>query len=475
MQPNLPSARFSFTRPVAENTGHWGIVALSGAMLASSLGTSIANVALPSIANAYSAAFQDVQWVVLAYLLATTALIVSAGRLGDAIGRRNLLLAGIAVFVLGSLLSALSPVLPMLIAARLIQGAGAAVMMALSVAMVGETVPKARAGWAMGLLGTSSAIGTALGPSLGGALLSGAGWTAIFFGSAAVGVAILALAAVALPRNARQATDSPASIDLPGALLLAATLAAYALAMTVGRGHYGSANAGLFVLAMIGAGLFVLVEARRREPLVRLSMLRNPDLRAGLATSALIATVVMATLVVGPFHLSKGLGLDQASVGLAMSVGPAVAALVGVPAGRLVDRFGTLKMASLGLAGVAAGCVGIVAAPVAAGVWGYIVPLAVLTASYALFQAANNTAVMADVTSTQRGLISGLLGLSRNLGLITGASVIGAVFAIATGAPDAANAASDATLFGTRIAFLAAFGLAMLAWLIARRARHHPQ
>jgi MFS family permease len=159
----------------------WALASLALSVLLSSLGTSIANVALPSLAEAFNASFQAVQWIVIAYLLAITTLIVSAGRLGDIFGRRRLLLIGISLFTLASLLCGMAPTLWLLIAARALQGLGAAIMMALAMAFVGETVPKEKTGSAIGLLGTMSAIGTALGPSLGGVLIAGPGWPAIFF------------------------------------------------------------------------------------------------------------------------------------------------------------------------------------------------------------------------------------------------------------------------------------------------------
>jgi MFS family permease len=149
-------------------------------MLLSSLSTSIANVALPTLAQAFTASFQEVQWVVLAYLLAITTLIVSVGRLGDITGRQRLLLAGFFLFTVASVLCGIAPTLWLLVAARAAQGLGAAIMMALTMAFVGETVPQDKIGSAMGLLGTMSAIGTALGPSLGGILIAGLGWRAIF-------------------------------------------------------------------------------------------------------------------------------------------------------------------------------------------------------------------------------------------------------------------------------------------------------
>ena len=173
--------------------------------------------------------------------------------------------------------------------------------------------------------------------------------------------------------------------------------------------------------------------------------------------SALVSTVMMATLVVGPFYLSRALGLDAALVGLVMSVGPLVAALTGVPAGRIVDRFGAPahdhRRAHRDGGRVASPCRML---PATLGIAGYVAPIVVVTAGYALFQAANNTAVMTDVRPDQRGVISGMLNLSRNLGLITGASVMGAVFALASAATDITTARPEAVAAGMRITFAVA-------------------
>lgn len=205
----------------------WALATLSLSMLLSSLGTSIANVGLPSLATAFSASFQQVQWVVLAYLLAITTLIVGVGRLGDMVGRRRLLLAGILLFTVASGLSGAAPSLPLLIAARAVQGLGAAVMMALAMALVGETVAKEKTGGAMGLLGTMSAIGTALGPSLGGVLIAGLGWQAIFLVNVPLGALAFLLARRSLPADRQGSAAERTGFDVPGTLLLGLTLAAY--------------------------------------------------------------------------------------------------------------------------------------------------------------------------------------------------------------------------------------------------------
>lgn len=445
----------------------WVVAALSLSMLLSSLGISIANVGLPAMAQAFGASFQAAQWIVLAYLLAITTLIVGVGRLGDLVGRRRLLLVGIAVFTIGSALCGAAPALWLLLVARAVQGLGAAVMMALTLAFVGDAVPKAKTGAAMGLLGTMSALGTALGPSLGGLLAAGFGWRALFLVKVPVGLLALVLAYRWLPVEGDRAKTAAAGFDPLGMLLLALTLAAYALAMTLGRGHFGVLNAGLLGAAAVGAGLFVLAEAKATSPLVRLATLRDPALGAGLAMSALVATVMMATLVVGPFYLAGGLGLDAARVGLVMSAGPLVTALAGVPAGRLVDHIGAPRATVAGLTTMAAGTLALSQLPAWLGVAGYLAPLGVTTAGYALFQSANNTAVMSDAGPGQRGVISGLLNLSRNLGFITGAAVMGAVFALTTAASDIARASPEAMAHGLQITFAVATVLVAAALALA--------
>lgn len=442
------------------------LASLSLSMLLSSLGTSIANVGLPTLAEAFSASFQAVQWVVLAYLLSITALIVSVGRLGDLMGRRRLLLIGIAVFTVASILCALASSLWLLIAARALQGVGAATMMALTMALVSEAVPKEKMGSAMGVLGTMSAMGTCLGPTLGGVLIAQVGWQGIFLLNVPLGVLAMGLAWHFLPVDRREMKATRPGFDVLGTLVLVLTLLAYALAMTLGRGSFGPLNTALLLVAVIGLILFVFVEQTAASPLVKLAMLRTPLLSAGFAMSTLVTTVVMATLVVGPFYLSGALGLSTASVGLAMSAGPLVAALAGVPCGRLVDRLGAQRSSAVGLIAMLTGASILPAVPMSVGVLGYLIPLVVLTAGYALFQAANNTAVMADIESQQRGVVSGLLGLSRNLGLITGASVMGAVFAFGTASDDILQAQPEAIAQGMRLTFAVAAGLIVIALVI---------
>ncbi|MBI1771802.1 MAG: MFS transporter [Burkholderiales bacterium] len=453
----------------------WILASLSLSMLLSSLGTSIANVGLPTLTHVFHASFQQVQWVVVAYLLAITTLIVSVGRLGDLMGRKRLLLAGIALFTIASCLCGAAPTLNMLITARAVQGLGAAIMMALTMAFVGETVSKEKTGSAMGLLGTMSAVGTALGPSLGGILIAGINWRAIFFINVPLGILSFILAHRHLPQDqqASNKANNKASprFDHTGTLLLALTLAAYALSMTLGRGHFGALNLALLLAAILGAALFMLAESKVASPLLRPALFRDITLSTSLIMNTLVATVMMATLVVGPFYLSRALTLSDAMVGLVMSIGPGISACSGVIAGRIVDRMGAPATVTAGLIAMTVGAFALALLPAILGITGYIIAIAILTPGYQLFQAANNTAVMQDIAPNQRGLTSGMLNLSRNLGLITGATLMGAVFAWASASSDIRTAAPAAIATGMQMTFIVAGVMLVVALGIAEFGR----
>ncbi|WP_295758357.1 MFS transporter [Undibacterium sp.] len=445
----------------------WAVFSLALTSLLAALGTSIANVALPNLALVFHTSFQQIQWVLLAYLLAITSVIVSIGSLGDLLGRRRLLLIGLALFTLASGLCASASSLSLLIFSRALQGLAAAVMMALSMALVAETVPKEKSGSAMGLLGSMSALGTALGPSLGGLLLAKFGWQALFWVQMPLGLLSLLLATRFLPLDGTRLKTDSTQFDPLGSLLLALTLGSFALAMTIGRGNFGVNNVALLLLSLVGLQLFIQAERKAKSPLLRLALFRDYRLSVGLTMSSLVSSVVMASLVIGPFYLSGALDLNVTTVGLVMACGPIVAALVGVPAGSLVDRYGSQSISVAGLLFMGAGCLAMVLLPIALGVPAYLLSLAFITAGYAAFQAANNTAVMARARAEQRGLISGMLNLSRNLGLIIGASLMAAVFAFGAATQNLLLATPAALVRGLHLSFAFATALIFIALLIA--------
>ena len=388
-----------------------GIRVLALTMLLGSLGTSIANIALPTLTKSFTAPFAQVQAVIVVYLAALTLGSLVAGRLGDRFGLRVALVAGLWLFLAGSLLCAIAPGLPTLIAARLVQGAGAAGLITLSIALIRQTAAPAGLGRAMGLLGTSSALGTALGAPLGGLILPLMGWRGIFWVLLPLAALALALVLTTLPRDTRTARATA-----PGLLTVL-----------------------------------------------------NRAILPSLTLNLLVAAVMMATLVTSPFYLGITLGLSDTATGLVMAIGPVLSILSGIPAGRLVDAKGAGLVLRLGLALMTAGAAGLTLLPGPFGLAGFVAGVAFLTPGYQLFQAANNTATLAGLPSDRRGTVSGLLALSRNLGLVTGASVLGAVFAWGVGSTDLAGASGPAIATGLRLTFALSatslgLGLALALW-----------
>lgn len=402
---------------VSEKTQSGITITLALSMLLASLGTSIANIALPTLAEAFSAPFAQVQAVVVAYLAALTISVIIAGRLGDSYGLKPMLMAGLALFAVASLLCGMATNLWLLIGARVLQGIGAAFLMSLSMALMRQTASEARIGRAMGLLGTVSALGTALGPSLGGLLIAVAGWRGIFWVQFPLATIALILAFATLPDDS-------------------------------GKGKAPSAS---------------------------LWSVLNRSLAPNLLVNVLVAAVMMATLVVGPFYLGLGLGLKESLVGFVMAIGPVISIVSGVPSGRLVDSWGSGRVLAIGLALLAAGAVLLAILPNRIGVTGYMLSIIVLTPGYQLFQAANNTAALTDVSRDRRGTVSGLLSLSRNIGLIAGASLMGAVFAFGVGTEDFVHAAPAAIAAGMRLTFLLAGGMMIVAIGVAFAHRSLPK
>lgn len=386
-------------------------VTLALAMLLASLGTSIANIALPALVDAFAAPFLQVQAVVVAYLAAMTVSVVIAGRLGDSRGLTPMLVVGLAVFAIASLLCAIAPNLSLLIGARALQGVGAAFLMTLAMALMRQTANEARVGRAMGLLGTVSALGTALGPSLGGLLIPVAGWRGIFW--VQVPLAVLAL---------------------------------------------------VLAIRLLPAG-----PAKAKTLSVTLWSVMTRNLVTNLLVNIVVAAVMMTTLVVGPFYLGIALGLTATQVGFVMAVGPVISIFSGVPSGRMVDAWGSGRILAIGLALLAAGSFLLALLPNRIGVIGYVISIIVLTPGYQLFQAANNTAALSEVSKDRRGTVSGLISLSRNIGLIAGASAMGAVFAFGVGMEEFARATASAIASGMRLTFLLAGGMMLVAIGIAIR------
>ena len=445
-----------------------GMAGLASVTLVGSLGVSLANVALPDLAGRFGAPLGTVKWVVVAYLLASTMTVLGAGRLGDRLGHGRVLRAGLWLFALASLLSALAPSLWLLALARAVQGVAAAAMLAQSLVLAQALSAGGGSGRAMGLMGSMSAIGTALGPSLGGLVLEFAGWRAMFLLPLPLAILGWWLCRGVADGTRRMVRER---FDRTGFALIGVAIAFYALALDPGGAAlrpWRAALAGGAVVAGLG---FLVWQRRAAAPLLNLGLLASPGRAAGLVTNGLVAAIMMATLVVGPFYLSGVHGLSVAEVGLVLAAGPALSMASGVPAGHLADRLGTGGTLAAGLATMCAGTLALALLPGWLGLPGYFVGIALLTPGYQAFQAANNAGLMAGAPAEARGAVAGLVTLSRNLGLITGASAMSGLFARGAGTSDLLHAGPDALVQGFQLTFLVAGGLVALSLLAAAGAR----
>lgn len=418
------------------------LCALAFTTMLSSMSSSIANIGLPTLAAFFHASFPQIQWVVLAYLLAVTGSVLAMGWLGDRFGRERLLAAGVLLFTFASLCCGLANHIGWLIAARVVQGLGGAIMLVNSLALVVQVVPPDRSGRAMGVMGSLSALGTAMGPALGGLLVAALGWRALFFINLLPGLLLWLLIRHSLLSN------HPA------------------LSMASSIPQVKPATTGVLTARANAASASPTIALRAKVS----DLLRQRALMGGLLLSLVVAAVMMTTLVVGPFYLASGLHLDTRQSGMLMALGPLVAAIAGFPAGQWVDRIGSSRATLFSLLVMALGCGLLSELPQALGRSGYAIGLMLLTAGYALFQAANNTALLKRADPARRGRISGMLNFSRNLGFISGAGLMAAVYAAAGRDLSPMHAASH----GLSITFGLAAGMIVLALIAVRPWRNPP-
>lgn len=440
-------------------------------LVLAALGTSTAAVTLPALSRDFQGASLDTTLVVSIYILATTALIVPVGRVGDLIGKRSVLTLGLSLHIIGAILAFYAPTLPILVAGRFVQGAGAAAMMAMPLALVRDFVTPGRVGRWMGLMGTMSAIGTASGPALGGAIIAAFDWRAVYLLQIPVALVALFLCLVCLRSNHR--SDTPPDINFAGAGALAVFLAALTFLISDVANGFDLFTIMLFAVVLVAFTGFLAIESRTKNPVIPFELLRSAHLRFSLVMNAMVSLVMMGILVIGPFFLTGGLGLTTVQMGLAMSVGPISAALSGIPAGRFTDRIGPRRAVLVGASALTIATAAMAVLPCVSGLGGFIVAFMLLAPSYQVFLAALNTSVMEYASEQDRGVTSGVLNLSRNFGFILGASAISALFwslvRLQNGIRDEAQEISLAMAGTFATCCLLALGVVLLAILSNRR------
>ena len=379
----------------------WMILgAVSLALFMGTMDGTIVNVALPTLVETFGTNFPTIQWVVLSFLLGVSVLMLSVGRLADMIGKKRIFMVGLAVFVVGSALCGLSPTVYALIGARLVQSVGAAMLLALGVAIVTETWPPEERGKALGFSGGVISLGVVVGPTAGGLIISALSWHWIFFVNIPLGVLALFLVwryvPPLLPKPNRE------RFDLLGAFVFGAGLLAFLLALTVGQelGFTSRWILLLFAVAVVSLVAFLLIERRVRFPMIDLSLFRNIRFSLNLTTGALTFVGIAAVVFLLPFYLQLVLGLPVLQVGILIAIVPVVLAILGPLAGSLSDRFGTRPVSVVGLTLLVIGYLTASTMNADTTPAGYVLRMLPIGLGMGTFQSPNNSAIMGAAPRT---------------------------------------------------------------------------
>jgi EmrB/QacA subfamily drug resistance transporter len=411
------------------------------------LDTTIVNVALPSLITDLHASLDQAVWVVNSYLLVFCALLILAGRLGDMLGPRRLFIAGLAVFALASAACGAAQSPGQLVAARVLQGVGAAAMAPQAMVIIQAIFPRERMGAAFGVFSSMVGLAAVAGPTLGGVLTSYLSWRWVFYVNLPVAAAGIALAFLAVPeiRSGRRHR-----LDLPGVVLASTGLAAVVYGLIEGQRYdWGTVAAGITIPEIIVAGavvlaVFVAWERRHREPLVPLALFRDRTFAIMVALNVVVQFALQSMLLVNSINLQSVLGFTAVHAGLTgLPLTLALTALAPF-AGRLTDRFGGKYVLLTGLAVYAAGIAGIAAvASTRATSLTFAPALLVAGLGMGAIFAPMVTMAMRAAPPQLAGAASGVLNTGRQLGATIGGAVTGAVLASQLTAAMRARAATD--------------------------------
>jgi EmrB/QacA subfamily drug resistance transporter len=458
------------------------MVAVAMGIFLATIDGSIVNLALPTLVRDLGADFATVQWVVLAYLLTVATLLLGIGRLADMKGKKPIYTAGFIVFTIGSLLCGLAPSIYWLIAFRVLQAVGAAMVVALGAAILTEAFPPSERGKALGLFGTVVSLGIVVGPTLGGILIEAISWHAIFFVNLPVGVVGTALSMRFVP-----AIRPPGgqTFDLWGAIAMFSSLLCLSLALTVGQelGFGDGRILALFAGFAVFLATFVATELQIPQPMIDLRLFQNRQLSVNLVTGFITFVAVAGSFILMPFYLENVRGFDTRQVGLLLVAVPIGLGVMSPISGALSDRLGTRLISVIGLAILLAGYYALSTLDGSTNVPGFLLRFAPIGVGMGIFQSPNNSAIMGSAPRERLGIVSGLLAITRTIGQTTGIAVLGAMWAsrvfayagnpLPGGATAAPAALQVSALRDTYLGIFAliAFGLVLGIWALVEEQR----
>jgi EmrB/QacA subfamily drug resistance transporter len=433
----------------------WVLVAIGTGTFMSALDGSVVNTILPVVGQAFKSSVPTIEWVVTVYLLVLCSLLLTFGRLGDLRGHRSVYLYGFAIFVLSSALCGIAPSAEALIIFRGIQAIGAAMLASNSPAILIGNFPASQRGQALGLSATMTYLGLTVGPSFGGWLAQTLGWRSVFYINVPVGALALALSLYFIPKDLP--AESGQKFDLAGAFTFMAGLVALLLALNEGA-DWGWTS--LPILSLIGSAIvliviFILIERRSSAPMLDLGLFRNPLFTAATVSAVLNYICVYSLLFLMPFYFIQGRSLNPAQAGLLLTAQPVIMAIIAPISGTLSDRLGSRLPGMVGMAALSLGLFLLSRLGPETPFWFTVLGLAVAGFGTGTFISPNNSALLGAAPRHRQGIASGILASGRNVGMVLGIGLAGAIFTT-----HLAQNSAGALYRGIDMGFLATAGIA---------------
>jgi len=406
---------------------YWAAVSIWLSMGLAVLDGAIANVALPTIAHDLGASPAASIWVINAYQIAITMLLLPVAALGEILGYRRVYGFGLAIFVAASLACTFAESLTSLAVARFIQGFGAAGVMAINGALVRFTFPRSMLGRGISYNALVVAIASAAGPSIAAAVLALGSWRWLFAVNVPIGLLALVLGQRCLPAVA----GTKGRFGFVSSILNAVMFGAGFLAASdASHGRYGTTMA-LEVAAALAAGILLVRRVRhQKDPLIPLDLLRIPILRLSYLTSVCAFAAQMIGLVALPFYLQGRFGLDHVMTGLLITPWPLAVAVAAPLSGRLMERISPATLGGIGMAIMAAGFGGILLLPAGLPATWLIPGMVACGAGFGLFQTPNNQIMLSTGPSSRSGAAAGMLAIARLVGQTVGAVMVAQLFRV---------------------------------------------
>ena len=406
----------------------WILATMCFGTFMATLDSSIANVALPTIASELSSPLHTVQWVITAYLLTICATLPIIGKLSDLVGRTRVYNYGFLVFILGAMASALSPSLGILITARVFQAFGASCLMANSQAIVAETFAGSGRGRALGIIGMSVSVGSLSGPGIGGLLVGSFGWSSIFWVNVPIGLIGFIAGWFILPKEPIQKRNEP--FDYLGSALFAGGMVVFLYTVS-NASEWGWGTNRTFILGIVALFLlagFFLWERKVTYPMLDFSLYRIPLFAMGNSASFLQFTSMFSMMVMMPFYMQNVLHFSPQVTGYTMMAYPCTMAIVAPVSGWLSEKIGPYVLTLGGLLINSFAFALLTTLSIHESSWMVALHLVLFGVGAGMFLSPNNSSIMGSVPNSKLGTAGGLNALIRNLGMVIGISLSVSLF-----------------------------------------------